>query len=421
MLESLSESDARGLLFDWGFWARPEQVPPVRDVPWQIWLILTGRGWGKTRTGAEWVRHRIEHCGALRVALVGATAADVRDTMIEGPSGLLACCPPWNKPVYEPSKRRVTWPNGSVAVAYSADEPNRLRGPQHDSAWCDELAAWRFLQDAWDMLMFGLRMGDAPQCVVTTTPRPLPILRELLADPNTVVTRGALYENAYNLAPAFVQKTIAKYEGTRLGRQEIGGEVLDDVPGALWTRAMIDDARVREHPRLVRVVVAVDPAVSSGDESDNTGIVVAGLGDDGHGYVLQDATCHVSPGEWAQRVVNCFDAHTADKVIGEVNNGGDLVEANLRTVRPNVPFKAVRASRGKQTRAEPVASLYELGRVHHVTPTGQDRGLMDLEDELCNWSPESMASSPDRLDALVWAITELMLQEQDPTPGIVEL
>lgn len=418
-LANLTEADARGLLYDWQFWCRPEQLAPDTPEPWQNWLILTGRGWGKTRTGAEWVRYRIEQCDAKRIALVGATAADVRDTMIEGPSGLLACCPPWNMPEYEPSKRRVTWPNGSVAIAYSADEPNRLRGPQHDSAWCDELAAWRFVQEAWDMLMFGLRMGDAPQCVITTTPRPLPLLREILADPGTVVTRGSLYENADNLAPSFVRKTIAKYEGTRLGRQEINGEVLDDVPGALWTRAMIDACRWRPRdntrkpedqlPPMRRIVIAVDPAVSSGEDSDDTGIVAVGLGSDWQGYLLGDYTCHASPLEWAKVAANAFVHHGADRIVGEVNNGGDLVETVIRTVAPLAPFTKVHASRGKLVRAEPIAALYEQGRVHHVG------SFPDLEDQLCNYVPGMMMDSPDRMDALVWGLTELFFSNDQTT------
>lgn len=410
-LANLSEEDAKALLYDWRFWCRPEQLAPEdQETRWQIWLILTGRGWGKTRTGAEWVRDRVENQGAKRIALVGATAADVRDTMIEGPSGLLACCPPWNRPHYEPSKRRVTWPNGAVAIAYSADEPNRLRGPQHDSAWCDELAAWRFLQEAWDMLMFGLRMGEHPQCVITTTPRPLKLLKEIIADPGTVITRGSLYENADNLAPSFVKKTIAKYKGTRLGRQEISGELLDDVPGALWTRKMIDDCRwhpdpqqavSKQLPPMLRMVVAIDPAVTSGEESDDTGIIVAGLGYDYHGYVWSDLTCHVSPLEWAQVAVNGYEQHQADSVVGEVNNGGDLVETVVRTVAPLIPFKQVHASRGKRVRAEPIAALYEQGRIHHLG------NFSELEDEMCNFVPDALMKSPDRMDALVWAFTEL--------------
>ena len=413
LLADLTEEQALELLYDWQFWARPEQLAPEGE--WLIWLILTGRGWGKTRTGAEWVRDRVEQQGARRIALVGATAADVRDTMIEGPSGLLACCPPHNMPQYEPSKRRVTWPNGAVAIAYSADEPNRLRGPQHDSAWCDELATWRFLQEAWDMLQFGLRMGTSPKCVITTTPRPLKLLKQIMQDPATVITRGSLYENADNLAGSFVQQIVQRYEGTRLGRQEISGEVLDDVPGALWTRAMIDAARYpldptkpieEQLPPLVRIVVAVDPAVTSGEEADDTGIVVVGIDARRHGYVFADLTCHESPEVWARRAVNAYYHYRADGVIGETNNGGDLVATVLRTVDARVPFKAVHASRGKRVRAEPISALYEQGRVKHV---GQ---FADLEDQMCNFVPDNLDDSPDRMDALVWGFTELLVELQ---------
>jgi len=417
ILTNLSEADARGLLYDWRFWGRPEQLAPPGQ--WQIWLILTGRGWGKTRTGAEWVRDQIDHHGKKRIALVGATADDVRATMIEGPSGLLACCPPWNKPTYEPSKRRVVWPNGAMAIAYSAEEPSRLRGPQHDGAWCDELAAWRFLTEAWDMLQFGLRMGDNPQCVVTTTPRPLKLLKQLIADPGTVVQRGSLYENADNLAVDYVRKTVARYEGTRLGRQEIGGELLDDVPGALWTRAMIDAAHWQvpdpakpaadQFPPMRRIVVGVDPAVTSGEDSDDTGIIVAGLGEDGLGYVITDSTCHETPAEWAARAVRLYHHHQADRIVAEVNNGGEMVELTIRTVDKNVPYKAVHASRGKRVRAEPIAALYEQGKIKHLG------SFAALEDQMCSFVPDDVgAKSPDRLDALVWALTELMLDEGNP-------
>jgi len=405
LLAGLTEEQAAELLFDWEFWARPEQLPPPGD--WLTWLILTGRGWGKSRTGAEWVRDQHERYGAVRTALVGATAADVRDVMIEGPSGLLACYPPNKRPQYEPSKRRLTWPNGSVAFSYSADEPDRLRGPAHDTAWCDEICTWRRGEDTWSNLALGMRIGSNPRVVVTTTPRPIKLLKQIMAQAGTVTTRGALQENLVNLAPSYVAQIVGRYKGTRLGRQEIAGEILDDVPGALWTREMLDACRVDQWPDLLRVVVAIDPAVTSGDNSDDTGIVVAGLGYDGHGYVMADLTCHVSPGEWATRAVNGYVEYHADRIVGEVNNGGDMVETTIRTVDSRVPYKAVHASRGKRSRAEPVAALYEQGRAHHV-------GLpqfLDLEDQMCNFVPDSMAGSPDRVDALVWALTELMLGE----------
>ena len=322
-------------------------------------MLLAGRGFGKTRTGAEFVRAEVEAGRAGRVALVAPTAADARDVMVEGESGLLAICPPSNRPRYEPSKRRVTWDNGAIATLYSADEPERLRGPQHDLAWPDELAAWRY-PETWDMLMFGLRLGARPRVVVTTTPRPTRLIRDLLAAPTTVVTRGSTYDNRANLAPAFLEQIVRKYEGTRLGRQELYAEVLDDVPGALWTRAMIEAA---EHsgpiPELVRVVVAIDPAVTSGDDSDETGIIVAGIGTDDFVYVLADRTCRMSPDGWATRAVVALDEFSADRIVAEVNNGGDLVEATIRTVRRHAPYRKVHATRGKRVRAEPIAALYE--------------------------------------------------------------
>ncbi|ADU50161.1 hypothetical protein Tmar_0036 [Thermaerobacter marianensis DSM 12885] len=403
-MAELSDEEAEALLYDWRFWARPKQLPP--EGPWRIWLILAGRGFGKTRTGAEWVREQVERHGRRRIAIVGRTAADVRDVMVEGESGILSISPPWFRPVYEPSKRRLTWPNGAIATLYSADEPDLLRGPQHDAAWADELAAWR-RPEAWDNLMFGLRLGPDPRVVVTTTPRPVKLIRDLLNDPTCVVTRGSTYENAANLAPAFLEQIISRYEGTRLGRQELYGEVLDDVPGALWQRKRIDELRVREAPELVRVVVAIDPAVTSEEGSDETGIVVAGRGVDGDAYVLADRSCRMSPDGWARRAVKAYYDFDGDRIVGEVNNGGDLVETVIRTVDPKVPYKAVRASRGKAVRAEPVAALYEQGKVHHV-------GTFDhLEDQLCQITPDGYqgAGSPDRADALVWALTELMLED----------
>jgi predicted phage terminase large subunit-like protein len=378
-------------------------LPPGGD--WRVWLLLAGRGFGKTRTLTEWVRDEAESGRRGRLALVAPTVADVRDVLVEGESGILAVSAPGFRPTYEPSKRRLTWPNGALATTYSADEPDRLRGPQHDGAACDEIAAWRY-PETWDMLQFGLRLGADPRAVVATTPRPVRLVRELLAAPTTVVTRGTTHENAQNLAPAFLEQIVARYGGTRLGRQEIDAELLDDTPGALWTRKAIDDLRVAAHPDLARVVVAVDPAVTSGEDADQTGIVVAGLGVDGHGYVLGDLTCRLSPDGWARRAVNAYHAHRADRLVAEVNNGGELVEATVRTVDRNVSYKAVHASRGKRTRAEPVAALYEQGKVHHVG------ALPDLEDQMCGYVPDAYDGSPDRVDALVWALTELVLTGQ---------
>ncbi|HYL48663.1 MAG TPA: terminase family protein [Stellaceae bacterium] len=402
-VDRLDAAQQGRMLDDWEFWARPNQLPPPGD--WRVWLLLAGRGFGKTRSGAEFVRARVESGLASRVALVGPTASDVRDVMIEGESGLLAISGEDWRPAYEPSKRRLTWPNGAVALAFSADEPERLRGPQHDLAWCDELAAWRYAA-AWDNLLLGLRLGSDPRAVVTTTPKPNRLVRDVLASPGTVVTRGSTFDNAANLAPAFLDTVVRRYQGTRLGRQELEAELLDDVPGALWSRDAIEAARVTAAPDLSRIVVAIDPAASSGEGADETGIVVAGLAHDGRVYVLDDLSGRMSPRAWALKAIAAYRKFAADRIVAEINNGGEMVEATLRSVQSDAPFRALRASRGKAVRAEPVAALYEQGRVHHVG------GLPALEDQLCAFTADfdraASGTSPDRLDALVWAVTDLM-------------
>jgi predicted phage terminase large subunit-like protein len=372
-------------------------------------LYLAGRAMiptHNTRTGAEMVRLMAESGAARRIALVAPTAADVRAVMVEGESGLLSIAPPEERPDYEPSKHLLTWPNGAIATTYSADEPDRLRGPQHDFAWCDELAAWRYPQ-AWDMLLFGLRLGADPRVVVTTTPRPTRFIRELLADPKVAVTHGRTIDNRANLAPAFLDQIVRRYEGTRLGRQELDAELLDDVPGALWSHAMIDVARLAAVPDLVRIVVAIDPAVSSDEHADETGIVVAAKDANGHAYVLADISGHYAPAEWAKVAVAAYRSHRADRIVAEINNGGEMVEATLRIVDPGVPFTAVHAARGKVARAEPVAALYEQGRVHHLG------AFPALEDQMCGFVHDfdraAAGYSPDRVDALVWALTELLV------------
>ncbi len=325
LLEALTEEQAAVLKTDWVFWARPEQCAP--EGAWLVWLLLAGRGFGKTRSGAEWVRERVEHGRVKRVALVAPTAADARDVMVEGDSGILATAVDSFRPRFEPSKRRLTWPNGAIATCFSADEPERLRGPQHDAAWCDELAAWRY-EEAWHNLMLGLRRGDDPRCVVTTTPKPVRLVRALIAAETTRLTRGATRENARNLAPAFLEAIVRRYEGTRLGRQELEAEMLEDTPGALWTRAMLEreGARVTDLPTLVRVVVAIDPAASANEGSDETGIIVAGIAADGHGYVLEDLSGRYSPHAWAARALEAYRNFNADRIVAEVNNGGDMVD-----------------------------------------------------------------------------------------------
>ena len=405
LVRSLTPEQALKIKYDWAYRARPEQLPPPGD--WRVWLLLAGRGFGKTRTGAELVRARVGARTARRIALVAPTAADARDVMVEGESGLLAIAPPADRPLYEPSKRRLTWPNGAVATLFSADEPERLRGPQHDFAWCDELAAWRY-PEAWDMLMFGLRLGDDPRAVVTTTPRPTKLIRALIADPKVVTTRGATAENRANLAPAFLDQIVKRYQGTRLGRQELDAELLDDMPGGLWQRGIIEATRTSTAPQFSRVVVAIDPAVSASEHADETGIIAAGRDSNGHGYVLADASGRYAPAEWARIAIAAYGARQADRIVAEINNGGDMVEATLRMIDPNVPFSAVRAARGKVARAEPVAALYEQGRIHHIGTFAQ------LEDQMCSFTSDfdrtTAGYSPDRVDALVWAFTELLVE-----------
>ena len=400
LILSLTTEEANQILYDWSMWGRPKQQEPTGD--WRTWLLLAGRGFGKTRTGSEFIRKNVEQGKAKRIALVAPTAADARDIIVEGESGILAVSPPWNKPLYEPSKRRLTWPNGAIATTYSADEPERLRGPNHDLAWCDELCAWRY-PAAYDMLLFGLRIGLNPRVVITTTPKPTPLLKQIVKEMTTHLTKGTTYDNKHNLAAAFLSQIVSKYEGTRLGRQELNAEILDDTPGALWNRDAIEELRVDHAPLLKRIVVAIDPAVSTNKKSNETGIIVAGLGADGHGYILDDLTIKAKPGTWAANAIKGYHDYQADKVVAESNNGGDLVKFTLSTVDKTVPVKLVHAARGKATRAEPISALYDQGKVHHV------RCLPQLEDQQCTWVPGE-GESPDRVDALVWALWELMIE-----------
>jgi predicted phage terminase large subunit-like protein len=388
--------------------ARPEQLPPPGD--WSIWLILAGRGWGKTRTGAEWVRMLAESGSAERIALIAPTASDCRDTMVEGESGILSISKDHFRPTYEPSKRRLTWPNGVIVTMFSSEEPDRLRGPQHAAAWADELGAWKNVKETWSMLQFGLRLGR-PKQLITTTPRPIKILRELIArdGDDVVVVRGSTYDNRANLAPTFFSQIVREYEGTRLGRQELNAELLEDTPGALWTRDLIEHARIArdQKPDMRRIVVAIDPAITSHEDSDETGIIVAGLGVDGRGYVLEDCSGKYTPMDWAQKAIGAYNRWHADKIVAEANQGGAMVENTLRVVDRNLPIKLVHASKGKITRAEPISALYEQGRVSHVGAFDQ------LEDQLCTFTSGS-TDSPDRLDALVWALTEIVLGGRGP-------
>jgi phage terminase large subunit-like protein len=395
---------------DWHSIARPEQLAP--DGDWTTWLILAGRGWGKTRTGAEWTRSLAESATVARVALVGATAADVRDILIEGESGLLAIAPNSNRPTYEPSKRRLTWGNGVQCSMFSAEEPDRLRGPQHEAAWCDELSSWSNLQTTWDNLQFGLRLGKRPRQLISTTPRPLKLLKELIKrdGEDVVVTRGSTFDNRSNLAPTFFSQIVKRYEGTRLGRQELNAEILEDTPGALWSQELIEKGRIQKAdlPPLRRVVVAIDPAISLNENSDATGIVVAALGVDDHCYILEDASGKYAPTEWASRAVLLYHKHKADRIVAEINQGGLMVENTVRVVDANVSYKGVHASRGKITRAEPISALSEQLKLHIVG------SLPELEDEMCSYAGGSK-NSPDRLDAMVWGATELMIESSGNT------
>jgi len=372
------------------------------------WLVLAGRGFGKTRCGAEWVREEVTSRRANRIALIAETQKDLEEVMVFGESGIASVFPPHQKPKITKKPVRIEFHTGAVAYGYNATEPDQLRGPQFDCAWGDELAKWRYARETWDQLQFGLRLGNRPRQIITTTPRPITILKEILSASTTVVTRGITTDNRANLAPSFIKSITDKYAGTRLGRQELSAEILDDVPDALWTRAALDRDRIAlgKLPILKRVVVAIDPAAKLNEVPEDgaaTGIVVAGVGEDGRGYVLDDATCRESPNGWARKAIACFDRYEGDCIVGEVNNGGDMVGNTVKVVRPTIPFKEVRASKGKWTRAEPIAALYEQGRVSHVGT------FAALEDEMVNFGPNGMAgeASPDRVDALVWALTEL--------------
>jgi phage terminase large subunit-like protein len=421
-LSTLSGAELTALHYDFSLWARDDQLPPASaqsGCPWTTWLMLGGRGAGKTRAGAEWVRCLVHDETDARIALVGETLADARAVMIEGVSGLLAVHPPHARPLYEPSKRQVRWANGAMAQLFSAEDPDSLRGPQFSAAWCDELGKWRRPQQTWDMLQFGLRLGNAPRQMVTTTPRPIPLIKALLADARTAVTRVATSANAMNLAPSFLEAVVGRYRGTRLGRQELEAELLEERPDSLWPRALLERCRVSAAPELARVVVAVDPPASSGPQADACGIVVAGLGRDvssgeARAYVLADLTRGgARPLDWARAVIAAYHRFAADRIVVEVNQGGDMVGTVIAQVDARVPVKPVRAYRGKYLRAEPVAALYEQGRVFHVG------AFPELEDEMSDFGADGLSSadSPDRVDALVWALTELCLRDR-PTPRV---
>lgn len=433
LLEELGPEGCLKLKYEWSFWARPNQLEPEGE--WSTWLLNAGRGFGKTRVGAETIRSWVETGRCKRLALVAEDAGDARDVMVEGESGILAVSPPWFKPHYEPSKRRLTWPNGATATLFSSDDPESLRGPQFDGAWCDELAKWRYAQATWDMLMFGLRLGTDPRLVVTTTPRPTALMRELLGrkmnlteeerrkkelkrlgkerseeddEGDVYVTGGSTMDNKANLAKKFMKNIVKKYAGTRLGRQELEAELLEDTPGALWKLSELDKMRSLDGipEELDRVVVAVDPPVSVGEDADECGIIAAGRGRSGRIYILGDYSCQgETPSGWAEKAQRAANLHLAGTIVAEANQGGEMVRTTLIASGTTCKVRLVHASKGKVTRAEPISALYEQGRVSHLG------SFAKLEDQMCaftsNFDRAKMGYSPDRVDALVWAVTEL--------------
>jgi len=413
-LQGLSGAERRELEGRWWRWAHPGQHAPGGD--WRIWLIRAGRGFGKTRAGAEWVSAVARSHPDARIALVGATIEDVRRVMIEGTSGLLAVARDHEETRWFVDSGEVHFGSGARAFVYSAEAPEKLRGPEHGFAWCDELAKWRARAGdaAWDNLLMGLRQGADPRVVVTTTPRPVKLMRRVMATPGCRETMGRTRDNPH-LPKSFVEAMLADYAGTRLGRQELDGEMIDDVAGALWTRNLIEARRVRAAPALVRVVVGVDPPASA--EGDACGIVAVGLGEDGHGYVIEDASvAGATPEGWARAVAACAARHRADRVVAEKNQGGEMVASVLRAADAGLPLTLVHASRGKSARAEPVALLYEAGKAWHVG------AWPELEDELCGLQAgggyEGPGRSPDRADALVWAMSALLLGRRRGRAGV---
>lgn len=414
-LGGLSENAFLSLPWLFDFWALPHQLPPRGE--WKTWVIMGGRGAGKTRAGAEWVRAQVEGAGpddpgrARRVALVGETVDQVRDVMVLGESGIIACSPPDRRPEWQATKQQLVWPNGAVAQVFSAHEPEAMRGPQFDAAWADELGKWRKGSEAWDQLQFALRLGQNPRQVVTTTPRNVAVLKAILKNPSTVITHAPTEANRAYLAESFLAEVQARYGGTRLGRQELEGVLVDDLDGALWTLPMLEAAQGSLRPEVNRIVVAVDPPVTSSKKSDECGIVVVGADTRGEpkdwrAVVLEDASVKgASPEGWARAALAAMDRHGADRLVAEVNQGGDLVERLVRMIDPLVPYRGVHATRSKMLRAEPVAALYEQGRVAH------ERGLGALEDQMGKMTAQGWqgTGSPDRLDALVWALTDLMI------------
>jgi phage terminase large subunit-like protein len=416
-LASLTPREREAVWFDWRFWAREDQLPP--DGDWIYWLILAGRGAGKTRAGAEAVRAWVRTYPIVN--LIGPTADDVRDVMVLGESGLIACCAPDERPRYLRASARLSWPNGATSQLFSAEEPDRLRGKQHMKLWCDELAAWRHAE-TFEQALLGLRLGDRPQAVITTTPRPIKLIKQLLEDKDAIVTRGATFDNAAFLAEAFLKRIVARYEGRAIGRQELFAEILEETPGALWTRELIERHRIAGSAapgEYAEIVVAVDPPATTGARADECGIIVAAKAANGRLYVLADLSSQGdTPAVWAGRVVAAYRNYRANRVVAEVNNGGAMVADVLRQTEPNLPVRSVTATRGKFLRAEPIAAAYERGMVHHV-------GVFPkLEDQLCaltsDFDARSAGYSPDRADALVWAIADLIATDRKGRSGMVD-
>lgn len=405
-INTLTEEELKFLKYDWSFWARPEQLEPEelgKDGKF-IWMVLAGRGYGKTRIGSQWIIDKAR-TGYKHISLAGATASEVRDIMIEGESGILACSPPWFYPEYIPSKRKITWPNGAIAKIFYGTEPDGPRGPQSDAVWCDELAKWKYAEETLDNILFGTRLGSNPQCLITTTPKPTKLIKSTMQGDDCIVTSGSTYDNKDNLSPVFINTVVKKYEGTRLGRQELHAHILDDNPNALWKREWLDDSRVNSHPDLTSIVVAVDPPAS--ETGAECGIIVVGeiaKQNEFEYFILDDMSIQGRPNEWASQVIAAYNKFRADRIIAEKNNGGDMVKSTIQNADDKAPVSLVWASRGKYTRAEPVSLLYEQGKVHHVG------NFSELEDQLTEWEPGD--ESPDRLDALVWGVSYLADKRQ---------
>lgn len=418
VLDGLGPQRVDELKHTWAFWARENQLEP-EGTDWNTWVVNAGRGFGKTRSGVEWVREQVKR-GVKRIAAVASTNSDIERVMVKGESGFLSVCWKGDRtyagkkmgfPEWSPTKRTLTWENGASVQFFSAEEPERLRGPQFELAWCDELAAWNKDIDTWDMLQFCMRLGKHPRIMVTTTPKPTKLVRRILKEPKTVVTSGSTFDNASNLAGTYLQAVRDQYEGTRLGRQELYAEVLEEAEGALWNTDMLEAAEVKHEdvPDLARIVVALDPAVTANAESDMTGIVVAGIDVNGIAYVLGDYTDKLSPAGWANKAISLYHQYEADRIVAEVNQGGDMVKTTIHGEDETIPYKAVRASRGKFARAEPISALYERGLVKHVANPPDGASLNELETQMRTWEPLGSIGSPDRLDALVWAVTDLSL------------